>query len=84
MELTTTEQSGRKPRSCATAAPKAPLDPPSLFRSFWIAGFESACHINKHGERLDMIAASQHDVRAAHDYALLPQVGIRTARDVVR
>ena len=32
-----------------------------LFSSFWMAGYESACHINQQGERLDMIAATQHD-----------------------
>ena len=26
------------------------------FSSFWGAGFESACHINKAGVRLDMVA----------------------------
>jgi beta-glucosidase/6-phospho-beta-glucosidase/beta-galactosidase len=60
------------------------LPPPQLFRSFWIAGFESACYINGAGERLDMIASTQHDQRADEDYALLPSVGIRTARDGTR
>jgi len=54
------------------------------FRSFWIAGFESAAHINKGGVRLDMLAATQHDAQADTDYALLREVGIRTARDGVR
>ncbi|MBV9122704.1 MAG: beta-glucosidase [Planctomycetes bacterium] len=60
------------------------MRPPSLFRSFWIAGFEGACHINSAGVRLDMIAAVQHDRQAAEDYALLRTVGIRTARDGLR
>ena len=30
-------------------------------RSFWIGGFESACHINRAGCRLDLAAATQHD-----------------------
>jgi hypothetical protein len=58
--------------------------PPSLFRSFWLAGFESACHINRHGRRIDMLAATQHDRQVDGDYGLLEQVGIRTARDGVR
>jgi len=32
-----------------------------LFRSYWQAGFESACHINRAGARLDLLAATQHD-----------------------
>jgi hypothetical protein len=36
-----------------------------LFRSFWLAGFESACHINRYGQRLDLLAATQHDQQAA-------------------
>jgi beta-glucosidase/6-phospho-beta-glucosidase/beta-galactosidase len=57
---------------------------PSLFQSFWIAGFESACHTNRAGRRLDMLAATQHDREAAGDYALLREFGIRTARDGIR
>lgn len=55
-----------------------------LFRSFWMAGFESACHINSEGDRLDMIAATQHDTQADADYARLREMGLRTARDGVR
>ena len=55
-----------------------------LFRSFWQAGFESACHINRAGVRLDMLAATQHDRQAAADYARLRSLGIQVARDGVR
>ncbi len=55
-----------------------------LFRSFWIAGFESSCQINSTGVRLDMISALQHDVNAAADYRRLREVGISAARDGVR
>lgn len=54
------------------------------FASFWMGGFECACHINGGGRRLDMLAVTQHDVQVAHDYRLLRSVGIRTARDGVR
>src|SRR5215471_11184551 len=60
------------------------LAPPTLFRSFWIAGFECSCHINSSGKRLDMTAALGHDLLAAEDYGMLASVGIRTARDGVR
>lgn len=63
-------------------APK--LTPSRIFRSFWIAGYESATHINPGGERLDMIAGVQHDAKAREDYRLLKEVGMRTARDGVR
>lgn len=57
---------------------------PSLFQSFWIAGFESATHITDCSERLDMLAATQHDRYVDEDYARLPAVGIRTVRDTMR
>lgn len=60
------------------------MAPPRLFRSFWLAGFEGACHINRKGQRLDMLAATQHDAQADEDYALLRRVGIAAARDGLR
>lgn len=65
-------------------SPVESMDAPRLFRSFWIAGFECSCHVNRAGRRLDMIAAVQHDIHAADDYALLASLGIRTARDGIR
>lgn len=53
----------------------------SLFDSFFIAGFESACHINRAGQRLNMLALTQHDIHASADYALLREFKIRTVRD---
>lgn len=55
-----------------------------IFDSFWIAGYESAAHINRSGVRLDMIVATQHDIQVADDYRLLKSVGITTAREGVR
>jgi hypothetical protein len=55
-----------------------------LFKSFWLGGFESACHINSKHCRLDMTAATQHDVVAEDDYRNLRSVGIRAARDGAR
>jgi beta-glucosidase/6-phospho-beta-glucosidase/beta-galactosidase len=56
----------------------------SLFSSFFLGGFESACHINPNRERVDMIAGVEHDQRATADYRMLRDVGIRAARDGVR
>ena len=58
--------------------------PPHLFDSFWMGGFEAACHINAAGVRLDMIGATQHDREVESDYQLLRSIGIRTVRDAVR
>ncbi|HLU47720.1 MAG TPA: glycosyl transferase family 1, partial [Planctomycetota bacterium] len=55
-----------------------------IFSSFWLAGFESACHINLRRERLDMIASTQHDIQARDDYSRLADLGITTVRDGVR
>lgn len=57
---------------------------PNPFRSFWMGGFESSSHVNRHGRRLDLVAATQHDRQAGHDYALLRSLGMATARDAVR
>ena len=66
------------------AEPRATAARPTLFSSFWMAGFESACHINRAGTRVDMLAATQHDRFADGDYARLRQVGISSVRDTVR
>ena len=55
-----------------------------VFSSFWMAGFESACHITRQGIRLDMIHATQHDHFIEQDYANLANVGISSVRDTVR
>lgn len=49
-----------------------------------MGGFECATQINAHGDRLDLIAGTQHDAQAEHDYALLKTQGMRVARDGVR
>lgn len=61
------------------------MTPPSpLFRSFFLAGFECSTHRNMSRRRLDMIAATRHDILAYEDYSQLAEHGIRTARDGVR
>jgi len=55
-----------------------------VFSSFWMAGFESATHVNRTGQRLDMIAATQHDRFLDDDYNRLRQVGISSVRDTAR
>jgi beta-glucosidase/6-phospho-beta-glucosidase/beta-galactosidase len=56
----------------------------SLFRSFWMAGFECSTHINSAGVRLDMTAAVEHDLFCAADYRRLREQKILVARDGLR
>src|SRR4051812_24651291 len=56
----------------------------SLFQSFWMGGFEGACHIDQSGQRVDMIAGTQHDKQVDNDYAMLGAVEISTVRDGIR
>jgi len=55
-----------------------------LFRSFFIGGFECATHRRADGRRLDLVAATQHDVNAAADYTMIAEHGMRTVRDGLR
>jgi len=57
---------------------------PALFRSFFLGGFECSSHRRRDGRRLDLIAATRHDLLALEDYQQLSEHGIRTARDGVR
>ncbi|HXH15628.1 MAG TPA: glycosyltransferase [Sphingomonas sp.] len=67
-------------------AERRPLPRPTgLFRSFIQGGFESSTHRRAHDrKRVDVIAASHHDVLAAHDYRELAKLGILTVRDGLR
>ena len=56
---------------------------PGLFRSFWIAGYEGADHINGSGHALDMNRANQHYECLSEDYSLLAPFGIRTVRESI-
>jgi len=56
----------------------------SIFNSFFLGGFESSTQVRRDGVRLDLIASTEHDVRAADDFALMASHGIRTVRDAAR
>lgn len=58
---------------------------PSLFHSMFLGGFECSSH-QRHTDRQrrDMIALTQHDLRAEADYRLLRAHGILSARDGLR
>ena len=55
-----------------------------LFRSFFMGGFECSSHRNMARRRLDMIAATHHDMMAEADYRQLAEHGMRAARDGLR
>lgn len=64
---------------------RVPARPTGLFRSFLQGGFECSTHRRAHDRRrLDMIAASHHDVHAGHDYRALAELGLVTIRDGLR
>ena len=55
-----------------------------LFPSFFLGGFECSTHLTIEGHRLDVIAATQHDVQAREDYALCADAGVRAVRESAR
>ena len=57
---------------------------PSLFRSYFLGGFECSTQRRADGRRLDLIAGTRHDLLAQEDYRQLAEHGIRGARDGVR
>ncbi|MBA3779239.1 MAG: beta-glucosidase [Chloroflexi bacterium] len=59
-------------------------DSSTVFRSFFLGGFECSTHRVRDGRRLDMIAATRHDELALNDYQRLSAIGIRAARDGFR
>lgn len=68
----------------AVVAEHAPAPPPSLFKSWFLGGFECSTHRLRSGRRLDVIAASGHDRHASEDYRRLAADGLLTVRDGVR
>jgi hypothetical protein len=57
---------------------------PSLFRSYFLGGFECSTHRRRDGVRLDLVRGTRHDELVAQDYAQLCEHGMHTARDGVR
>lgn len=51
------------------------------FNTFFIGGYECADHINRSGERINLLKETQHDVRFAEDYKALAYIGIKTVRE---
>jgi len=51
------------------------------FNSFFMGGFECADHINRSGERVNLLKETQHDIRFFEDYEALYDIGIKTVRE---
>ena len=80
------------PPSRRVAPPEVPAAVPArrggpsdgrLCRSFWMAGFEGADHVNMRGEKLDMTDITGHVEQVEADYARLAALGIRSVRESV-
>ncbi|HEU4497124.1 MAG TPA: hypothetical protein VFR70_08750, partial [Flavobacterium sp.] len=52
-----------------------------LFNTFFMGGYECADHINRSGERVNLLKETQHDIRVEEDYRDLAGIGIRTVRE---
>ncbi len=52
-----------------------------FFRSFFMGGFECADQINRHGDRVNLLQETEHDIRVEEDYQLLVNMGIFTVRE---
>lgn len=51
------------------------------FNSFFWGGFECADHINRSGDRINLLAETGHDQRVREDYQLLRNIGVLTVRE---
>ncbi|MFH7019206.1 hypothetical protein [Flavobacterium sp. FlaQc-47] len=52
-----------------------------IFNTFFIGGYECADHINRSGERINLLQETQHDIRIIEDYEALSALGIKTVRE---
>jgi beta-glucosidase/6-phospho-beta-glucosidase/beta-galactosidase len=52
-----------------------------VFKSFLMGGYECADHINRSGERVNLLKVTEHDIRIEEDYRDLAAIGINVARE---
>lgn len=53
----------------------------NIFKSFFMGGYECADHINRSGNRINLLRETQHDVRVRDDYNDLLTLGIEVVRE---
>ena len=46
-----------------------------------MGGFECADHVNRSGDRINLLKETQHDFRVVEDYEALAEIGIKTVRE---
>lgn len=51
------------------------------FNTFFMGGYECADHINRSGNRINLLKETQHDIRFFDDYVALAEIGIKTVRE---
>jgi beta-glucosidase/6-phospho-beta-glucosidase/beta-galactosidase len=51
------------------------------FQTFFMGGYECADHLNRYGERINLLMETQHDIRVEEDYELLSSIGIKVVRE---
>lgn len=51
------------------------------FSSYFIGGFECADHLNRSGERVNLLKETEHHLRTEEDYRLLLDIGITSVRE---
>lgn len=54
---------------------------PGKYNSFFMGGFECADHINRSGQRINLLKENQHHLRVEEDYMLLLDLGIKVVRE---
>lgn len=51
------------------------------FQTYFMGGFECADHINRSGNRINLLKETEHHLRVEEDYQLLLNMGISTVRE---
>lgn len=51
------------------------------FSSYFIGGYECADHLNRSGERVNLLYETEHHIRVEEDYRLLLDIGISSVRE---
>lgn len=51
------------------------------FSSYFMGGFECADHLNRSGERVNLLKETEHHLRTEEDYRLLLDIGITSVRE---
>src|SRR5215204_2486624 len=84
--MTHRQCSGHSVGRVSLCSDRSTIVPPSisLFKSFFLGGFECSTHRLASGKRLDLITATRHDCHVAADYARLRARGISTVREGIR